>query len=119
MTITWLNSMLIWITNLHSQGGPWLIYDHYLTARPWSLEFDPKKDEVEKVVVWISLPGLLIQLYDHKLLSFLGNRVGKTIKVNTTTIDQSRGRYARVCVEVDLNKPLLSEYSAKCKILPI
>ena len=37
-------------------GGPWLIYDHYLTVRPWSLDFDPEDDEIQSLAVWVRLP---------------------------------------------------------------
>ena len=59
------------------------------------------------------LPRLPIRLLDSKFLTFLGNRIGKTLKVDATTIEQSRGRYAWLCVEVDLTKTLLLEYSIK------
>ena len=96
-------------------GGPWLMYDHYLTIRKWDPDFDPEKTEIEKVVVWVRLPGLSIRLYDEKFLTFVGNRIGRTLKVDATIVDQSRGKYARLCVEIELKKELLSEYSIKGK----
>lgn len=44
---------------------------------------------------------------DDSLLS-IGNAVGKVIKVDPNTIDMVRGRYTRVYVELNLNKPLMS-----------
>lgn len=32
--------------------------------------------------------------------------MGKTLSIDSNTIDQVRGSYARVCVELDLSKPL-------------
>lgn len=32
-------------------GGPWLIMDHYLIVKEWSHNFDPLKDQVEKLLV--------------------------------------------------------------------
>ncbi|KAL0294393.1 UNVERIFIED_CONTAM: hypothetical protein Scaly_3122100 [Sesamum calycinum] len=43
-----------------------------------------------------------------ELLMRIGNRIGRAVKVDETTMAASRGRYARVCVEVDLTKPLVS-----------
>lgn len=37
----------------------------------------------------------------------VGNTVGKAIKVDLTTQDASRAKFARVCVEVNLARPLL------------
>ncbi|KAI9106887.1 hypothetical protein K1719_022415 [Acacia pycnantha] len=33
-------------------GGPWMIFDHYLTVRPWTPQFNPKRATVDKVAVW-------------------------------------------------------------------
>lgn len=38
----------------------------------------------------------------------LGNLLGKAIKVDDTTMNVERGKYARVCVEIYLKKPLAS-----------
>ncbi|CAN1156398.1 hypothetical protein LINPERHAP2_LOCUS20922 [Linum perenne] len=36
--------------------------------------------------------------------------IGKTIKLDLATSEGARARYARVCVEVDISKPLLGKY---------
>ncbi|KAI9094253.1 hypothetical protein K1719_026835 [Acacia pycnantha] len=33
-------------------GGPWMIFDHYLTIRPWEPMFHPMRATINKVVVW-------------------------------------------------------------------
>lgn len=38
------------------------------------------------------------------------DQIGGIIKVDTSTLIASRGKFARVCVEVDLSKPLKSGY---------
>ncbi|CAN1759808.1 hypothetical protein LINPERHAP1_LOCUS7284 [Linum perenne] len=40
----------------------------------------------------------------------IGNCIGKTVKLDLATSEGARARYARVCVEVDLSKPLLGKY---------
>ncbi|KAI9117109.1 hypothetical protein K1719_012108 [Acacia pycnantha] len=32
-------------------GGPWMLFDHYLTVRPWELQFQSKKASINKVAV--------------------------------------------------------------------
>ena len=34
-------------------GGPWLLYEHYLTVRPWDLNFDQEKYKIENIAIWI------------------------------------------------------------------
>ncbi|CAN1218809.1 hypothetical protein LINPERPRIM_LOCUS1435 [Linum perenne] len=40
----------------------------------------------------------------------IGNCIGRTVKLDLATAEGARARYARVCVEVDLSKPLLGKY---------
>jgi hypothetical protein len=99
--------------NAAMSDGPWFIYDHYLTVREWSPNFHPASDTIKSVAVWIRVSGLPIEYYDTKVLNFIGNRVGKTVKVDKNTLQQERGKYARLCVEVNLTKPLLAMFSIK------
>ncbi|GAU31323.1 hypothetical protein TSUD_315330 [Trifolium subterraneum] len=99
--------------NAAISDGPWFIYDHYLTVREWSPNFHPANDTIKNVAVWVRISGLPIEYYDSKVLHFIGNRVGKTVKVDKNTLQQERGKYARLCVEVNLTKPLLAMFSIK------
>ncbi|CAN1156971.1 hypothetical protein LINPERHAP2_LOCUS21262 [Linum perenne] len=40
----------------------------------------------------------------------IGNHIGKTVRLDLATKEGARARYARVCVEVDISKPLLGKY---------
>ncbi|CAN1164705.1 hypothetical protein LINPERHAP2_LOCUS25724 [Linum perenne] len=40
----------------------------------------------------------------------IGNHIGRTVRMDLATAEGARARYARVCVEVDLSKPLLGKY---------
>ncbi|GAU38534.1 hypothetical protein TSUD_320060 [Trifolium subterraneum] len=41
------------------------------------------------------------------------SRVGKTVKVDKNTLTQERGKYARLCVQVNLTEPLLAMFTIK------
>ncbi|CAN1120568.1 hypothetical protein LINPERHAP2_LOCUS272 [Linum perenne] len=43
-------------------------------------------------------------------VSRIGNCIGRTVKLDLATSEGARARYARVCVEVDVSKPLLGKY---------
>ena len=94
-------------------GGLWLIYDHYLTICKWDPKFNTKRVEVERVAVWVRLPELSIRLYDEKFLIFVRNRIKRTLKVDATIVDHSKGKYARLCIKIYLNKELLSKFKGK------
>ncbi|CAN1154518.1 hypothetical protein LINPERHAP1_LOCUS13127 [Linum perenne] len=40
----------------------------------------------------------------------IGNNIGKTVRLDLATTEGARGRYDRVCVEIDISKPLLGKY---------
>ncbi|CAI0551041.1 unnamed protein product [Linum tenue] len=41
----------------------------------------------------------------------IGQRIGKSIRVDHATSTGARSDYARVCVQVDITKPLLSQFT--------
>lgn len=86
--------------------GPWLIYDHYLIVREWTPNFQPENAAIDSVAVWVRFSGLPIEYYGPTFLHCFGNRIGRTVKVD---------KYARLCVEVDLHKPLLAIFEVKGK----
>ncbi|KAK4253924.1 hypothetical protein QN277_010539 [Acacia crassicarpa] len=92
-------------------GGPWLIFDHYLTVRPWEPNFHPMKASIDKVAVWVRLPSVFLEYYNKEALTWIGNRLGETIKIDTNTSGHLRGHYIRICVLVDLEKQLMSGFS--------
>lgn len=51
-----------------------------------------------------------MEYYIERWLRIAGNHIGKTIKVDIATLLTSWGKFARVRVEIDLNKPLMAGY---------
>ena len=51
-------------------GGPWLLFDHYLTVRPWDPGFDPNNTEIEKTTFWVRILGIPMEFLDTKILTF-------------------------------------------------
>ncbi|CAL1357020.1 unnamed protein product [Linum trigynum] len=61
-------------------------------------------------MVWARLPGLPIEFINREADERIASKIGRPIKVDRATQNGEMGRFARVCVEVDLMKPLLSQY---------
>lgn len=97
-------------------GGPWLVLDHYLIVKEWYPDFDPMTDRTEKMIVWVRFPGLPLEYYDNELLFRIGEKIGRPIRIDSTTSLTSRGKFARLCVEVDITKPLLAKVWLRRKI---
>ncbi|KAJ9130669.1 hypothetical protein P3X46_034238 [Hevea brasiliensis] len=90
--------------------GPWMVAGHYLTVRQWRPNFDPDLAQIEKAMVWVCVPNLPVEFYSHAFLWRLGQRIGVPIRINDTTLCVSHGKFARMRVEVDLSKPLVSKF---------
>ncbi|KAI9103629.1 hypothetical protein K1719_023252 [Acacia pycnantha] len=100
-------------------GGPWVIMDAYLNVARWRPEFCPKNARIESVVAWVRFPDLLAPLFNKKFLLNLGNAIGKAIRLDVHTAQRARGKFARMCVELDLTKPLVPEFNVEGQTLSI
>lgn len=53
------------------------------------------------------ISALLVECFKHNLLMVVSKTINKAIKIDLTTQEAVRGKYARACVEVNLAKTLL------------
>lgn len=97
--------------------GPWMVADHYLLIQRWWPNFLKNAYKVTKVVVWIRIMELLFELYNDKFIKRLGATSGTLLKVDRLTLIHSRGQLARICVEVDLAKPLIPQVVLRGEIV--
>ena len=88
--------------------GPWFIGEHYLSIRPWEPFFNSDVANVSSIAVWVRLHRLPIELYEAEVLKQIGEAIGKVLRVDTHTAMEARGKYARLCIQVDANKPLIN-----------
>ncbi|CAN1141602.1 hypothetical protein LINPERHAP2_LOCUS12598, partial [Linum perenne] len=82
----------------------------------WRLYFQLEDSPITTLKVWVRLPGIPLEYYDGAVLKIIGDKIGKTIRFDHTTLERSRGNFARICVEVDLPRPLLSKYHLRRRI---
>lgn len=69
----------------------------------WEPDFDPKPASINTVAAWlrIRIPHCPMEYYDEESLSFIGNSLGRTIKVDLKTATQARGLFARICHQLN------------------
>ncbi|EOA34884.1 hypothetical protein CARUB_v10022467mg, partial [Capsella rubella] len=87
-------------------GGPWKAFGSYLMVRAWSPHFEPSRDDITTIPVWVRFSNLPVALYHQTILLGLAQALGKPLRVDANTLNFERPRFARVCVEVDLSQPL-------------
>lgn len=90
---------------------PWHVLDHYLMVQRWRSLFDTADHKVKKLVVWVRIPNLLLELYNNHFLWRVGAMLGTMLRIDDHTSIHSRGKFARLCVEVDLQRELVPSFT--------
>ncbi|CAL1393438.1 unnamed protein product [Linum trigynum] len=60
------------------------------------------------MVAWVQLPAFPVHFYHQEILFSLENMIGRAIKLDFHTQHQKHVKFARMAVELDLSKPLIS-----------
>uniref|UniRef100_A0A2N9ERH6 CCHC-type domain-containing protein n=1 Tax=Fagus sylvatica TaxID=28930 RepID=A0A2N9ERH6_FAGSY len=86
--------------------GPWFIGEHFLSLRQWVPNFCASEASVKIVAIWVRLPELPVEYYHKDSLLHIGSGLGPVLRVDFNTAAGTIGRFARICVQIDLDKPL-------------
>jgi hypothetical protein len=70
-------------------------------------DFRASEASVSSVAVWVRLPELPVEYYHKDSLMHIGSGLGPVLRVDFNTASGTRGRFARLCVQLDLDKPLM------------
>ncbi|KAI7998176.1 Uncharacterized protein LOK49_LG10G01282 [Camellia lanceoleosa] len=89
--------------------GPWFIGAHFIAVRKWELEFQATHFCTHSTVVWARLTGLPIEFFDRSILQKIGAKLGTLLKIDVHTENGNKWRFSRLCVQVDLSKPLIAK----------
>ncbi|CAL8156661.1 unnamed protein product [Prunus armeniaca] len=87
-------------------GGPGIIAGQYLVMQKWRPGFCPATAHITRMAVWLRVSTIQLECFDVWSLKRVGNLLGKLLKIDSLTTAQNRGKFARLCVELDLTKPL-------------
>ena len=90
------------------EKGPWFIGENFLSIRPWEPYFKTSTASVTSIAVWIRFNELPIEYYETQTLKQIGSTIGTVLRIDTHTAVEAQGRYARLCVQFDVSKPLIT-----------
>lgn len=85
------------------QGGPWFIVGSFLMIRKWGPNFVPSNSKIHATVVWVRLSQLPTEFHYLNILEWVSR---KLLKVDACTFTTIRGRYAPICIHIDLGCPV-------------
>lgn len=88
------------------RDGPWFVNYRFLSIRAWEPNFSPSTAKCSAVAVWLQLQELLREYYSPNCIKKAVNKLGPLLKVDNCTALGGRAQYVRVCVQIDLAKPL-------------
>lgn len=83
-------------------------WGHFLSIRPWEPFFKPASASVLSITVWVRLHELHMELYETKVLKKIGEAIGRVLRIDSHTAMEARGRYARLCIQLAITKPLIN-----------
>ena len=90
------------------KGGLWFVGQQFLAIRKWEPEFKAEEASLSSVAVWIRLLGLPIEFYEPTILKKIGRAIGPVLRIDSYTANGVRGRFARLCVQVNIEQPLIN-----------
>lgn len=79
-----------------------------MANKPWEPYFKASEANLSSIVVWVKFPELPIEFYDLEVLKEIGCVIGPLLRIDSYTATGSRGSYARLCIQLDRNKPLIT-----------
>ncbi|XP_027337216.1 uncharacterized protein LOC113850891 [Abrus precatorius] len=99
--------------------GSWLIMDHYLLVQRWRPPFWPQEYNLKKLVVWVHIPDLPLKLYNENFLWQVSTCSRTMLKIDSHASLLTRGHFARICVEIDLNQKLIPSFKVLGQVFRI
>lgn len=99
--------------------GPWFVGGHYLSIRGWEPNFKSSTPNMSSVAMWIWLPKLPIEYYEPSTLRIIGETIGPVLRIDTYIAAETRGRFTRLCVQVNLDEPILKLLRMEGVVQPV
>jgi len=94
-------------------GGPYFAYGRNLMLKIMPRCFRFGSEEMTTVPAWIQLPDLPLDCWNARALSKIASKVGIPISSDKMTRTIDRLSFARVLVEVDVSKDLVTSVAVK------
>lgn len=86
--------------------GPWSVNGIILQLAQWQPFFESPFTKLTMTAIWVQFHNLPVEFWDGEALEMISTCLGCLLKIDDYISSLSRSKFARVCVEIDLAKPL-------------
>jgi len=85
---------------------PWYVSGLNFVLIPWASFFDPYNTQITRVDQWLRIPRLPWEFWEPYYLAELLKSVGPIVRIDQNTLLRLKGKFARVCVNIEVSKAL-------------
>ncbi|WOL08252.1 hypothetical protein Cni_G17004 [Canna indica] len=87
-------------------GGPFSLRGNMIWLIPWRPLFRPWFESFSSAPICVRLIGLPMELWNVDSVSLIAASLSKVLAIDHRSFSFQRGRYIRVCIEINLSLPL-------------
>lgn len=91
-------------------NGPWTVNGLVLRLSMWHAFYQPIHAKLSTAAIWIQLHHLPVEFMEGEILETIVTHFARLLKIDYQTVNLSRAKYARVCVKLDLLRPLQRDF---------
>ncbi|GJU78463.1 zinc knuckle CX2CX4HX4C containing protein [Tanacetum coccineum] len=94
------------------EGGPWLIRKSPIILKKWSMDTRLLKEELTRILIWVKLHDVPIQVFEEDGISIIATFIGKHVMLDSYTSSMcndswDRSSFARCFIEVNSEADLV------------
>lgn len=87
---------------------PYAFHNKPFIVQPWEIDFKFDPNYITTIPLWITLPRLPVGYWSSEALSKIASGIIRPLHTDHYTASMEYIFYARLCVEMDASKPLIS-----------
>ncbi|GKD19124.1 zinc knuckle CX2CX4HX4C containing protein [Tanacetum coccineum] len=94
------------------EGGPWLIRKSLIILKKWSMDTRLLKEELTRILIWVKLHDVPIQVFEEDGISLIAMFIGKHVMLDSYTSSMcndswGRSSFARCLIKVNSEADLV------------
>ncbi|KAF7154101.1 hypothetical protein RHSIM_Rhsim01G0107300 [Rhododendron simsii] len=89
------------------KAGPWHIAGKLLILKPWEPQMVLTKEKLSTIPIWVQFAHVPLEFWTEQGLSYIASAIGKPLHADDMTEKRQRLSFAKICVEIHVDTPLL------------